>query len=129
MNSLNFMYKYISKHTYNINLYKNNLIIGELSFSLHNNLAIINNIEINSKYRNNNYGSMLLHNIEHNIKNIPNIKKITLLAWQPSGSTNVIDFFIKNQYININNHNNDNDIITYDNSEILYDLHKFNKLL
>ena len=23
MNSLNFMYKYISKHTYNINLYKN----------------------------------------------------------------------------------------------------------
>jgi len=121
------MYKYISKHTYNINLYKNNLNIGKSSFSLHNDFATINNIEIKSKYRNSNYGSMLLHNIEHNIKNIPNIKKITLLAWQPSGSTNVIDFFIKNQYININNDNND--IITYDNSEIIYDLHKFHKLL
>jgi hypothetical protein len=127
MNSLYFTYKYISKHTYNIILYKNHLNLGISSFSLHNNLAIINNIEIKSKYRNNNYGSMLLHNIEHNIKKIPNIKKITLLAWQPSGSTNVIDFFIKNQYININNHHDD--IITYDNSVIIYDLHKFHKLL
>jgi len=127
MNSLYFIYKYISKHTYNINLYKNNLNIGVSSFSLHNNFATINNIEIKSKYRNHNYGSMLLNNMEHNIKKIPNIKKIKLLAWQPSDSTNVIDFFKKNQYININN--DYDDIITYDNSEIIYDLHKFYKLL
>ena len=95
MNSLNFMYKYISKHTYNINLYKNNLIIGELSFSLHNNLAIINNIEINSKYRNNNYGSMLLHNIEHNIR----LLKIEKINFSIVKIKRVIEKIIKNTKI------------------------------
>lgn len=123
MKSLYFINKYVSMNTYNIKLYKNNNNIGSSIFSLNNKTATINNIEIDKKYRNLNYGSMLLYNIENNIKYIHNINKIILLAWQPSGSTNVIDFFKKNQYI----HNYNDKINTYDDSVVIYDLYHFMK--
>ena len=51
------------------------------------------------------------------------IEKINLLAWQPYGSTNVTDFFEKNNYTL----NNVNDLQLYDDYDIIYELHNFEK--
>ena len=73
--------------------------------------------------RNMGYGTTLLQGIEKCIKNEYNIKNIKLLAWQAQGSTEVVDFFKKNEYIE----NKQHEISTYDDYSKIYDLYPFFK--
>ena len=109
-----------SKNLYNINLYKNKTKIANYNFIINDNSVTINNLEV--KIKNKGIGSTILNNIEKYTKNIYNVNKVNLLAWQDSSSDNVINFFRKNGYkiININENG-------YDDSLIIYDLYHFEK--
>ena len=109
-----------SKNLYNINLYKNKTKIANYNFIINDNSVTINNLEV--KIKNKGIGSTILNNIEKYTKNIYNVNKVNLLAWQDSSSDNVINFFKKNGYkiININENG-------YDDSLIIYDLYHFEK--
>ena len=144
-----FTYKYLNNNIQKIKLFKNNLKIGTSTFSILHDSITINNIFINNQFRRNGYGSFILNHIEdlsmnhiedlsmnhnedlsmnHNedlsIDNFK-IEKINLLAWQPCGSTNVTDFFEKNNYTL----NNVNDVKLYDDYDTIYELHNFEKKL
>ena len=119
-----FIYKNLNFNTTNIKLFKNNFKIGTSTISVSNNFTTINDIFIDKKYRKYGYGSLLLNNIENLSINKYNINKISLLAWQPYGSSNVIDFFKKNNYNII-----DNNIGLYDDYLTIFELYKFEKNL
>ena len=121
---IHFTYKNLSFNIKKIKLFKNNFKIGTSTISISNNFITINDIFIHNKYRKYGYGSLLLNNIEDLSINQYNINKIILLAWQPYGSSNVIDFFKKNNY-NIK----DNNIELYDDYLTIFELYKFEKNL
>tara|TARA_B110000483_G_scaffold156428_1_gene185735 strand:+ start:11455 stop:11856 length:402 start_codon:yes stop_codon:yes gene_type:complete len=126
-----FTYKYLNNNIQKIKLFKNNLKIGTSTFSILHDSITINNIFINNQFRRNGYGSFILNHIEdlsmNHIEDLSinnfKIEKINLLAWQPYGSTNVTDFFEKNNYTL----NNVNDKQLYDDYDIIYELHNFEK--
>jgi len=108
-------------------LLKNNKIIGTANIGLDNidkNTTTIRTLYIENQYRNKGYGSSLLEEIEKNVKMDYNIKNVNLLAFQTQGSTEVIDFFKKNGYNEINTNEKDN---TYDDYDTIYDLIQFQK--
>ena len=109
-----------SKNLYNINLYKNKTKIANYNFIIDDNSVTINNLEV--KIKNKGIGSIILNNIEKYTKNIYNVNKVNLLAWQDSSSDNVINFFKKNGYKIIDKNDNG-----YDDSLIIYDLYHFEK--
>ena len=142
-----FTYKYLNNNVQKIKLFKNKFKIGTSTFSISNDFITINNIFIHNQFRRHGYGSFILNHIEdlsmnhnedlsmnHNedlsmnriedlsINNYK-IEKINLLAWQPSGSTNVLDFFERNNYTL----NNENGIKLYDDYDTIYELHNFEK--
>ena len=134
-----FTYKYLNNHVQKIKLFKNKLKIGTSTFSISNNFITINNIFIHNEFRRHGYGSFMLNHIEDLSMNynkdlssnynedLPmnnyKIEKISLLAWQPYGSTNVLDFFKRNNYTL----NNENGIKLYDDYDTIYELHNFEK--
>ena len=104
----------------------NNKKIGHIIMSQSsNNNIIIQNIYVKDKFRNKNYGSIILKYTEDIlIKN--DIKKISLVAWNPTNTTNnVTDFYLKNNYII----NNKFESTTYDNGDIIYDIITMEKIL
>lgn len=119
-----FRYKNLNLNTKIINLFKNDLEICTSTISINNDFTTINNLNVHNKFRKYGFGSFMLKNIEELSVNHYNINKINLLAWQPYGSTNIIDFFIKNNYTLVNN-----DIQIYDDYVNIYELYKFEKKL
>jgi hypothetical protein len=117
-------YKNLNLNTKLIYLYKKDLKIGTSTISVSNDFITINNIHVHNKFRNYGFGSFMLKKIENLSINTYNVNKINLLAWQPYGSTNVIDFFKKNNYIIENN-----DIQLYDDYINIYELYKFEKYM
>lgn len=118
-----FTYKYLNNNVQKIKLFKNKFKIGTSTFSISNDFLTINNIFIHNQFRRHGYGSFILNHIEDLSINHYNINKISLLAWQPSGSTNVLDFFERNNYTL----NNENGIKLYDDYDTIYELHNFEK--
>ena len=116
--------KFPSKCLYNINLMKNNLPFGNINFQITNSVAYLNNLEVFEKKRG--FGSYVLNNFETFVKNVHNVKRVNLLAWQPIGCDNVIKFFEKHGYFHIGPTLNTQ---TYDDSIMIYDLHKMSKLI
>lgn len=116
--------KFPSKCLYNINLMKNNLPFGNINFQITNSVAYLNNLEVFEKKRG--FGSYVLNNFETFVKNVHNVKRVNLLAWQPIGCDNVIKFFEKHGYFHIDPTLNTQ---TYDDSIMIYDLHKMSKLI
>jgi hypothetical protein len=64
-----------------------------------------------------------LNNLEKYVKYKYDVNYINLLAWQELGSTNIVDFFKKNGYIE----NKQDEISTYDDYSKIYDLYPFYK--
>lgn len=113
----------LSKRLYKINIFNNNQNFADVNFMIDKNIVTINNIEIEDIYRRCGYGSLILNNIEIYSKSKYNANYVNLLVWQEYGSTNVCDFFKKNQYIE----NNINHISTYDDYSKIYELYPFSK--
>ena len=101
MSSIKKIVKDSSKNLYNINLYRNETKITNYNFIVNDKSVTINNLEV--KIKNKGIGSTILNNIENYVKNIYDVNKVNLLAWQDSSSDNVINFFKKNGYKIINN--------------------------
>jgi len=120
MSSIKKIVKDSSKNLYNINLYRNETKIANYNFIVNDKSVTINNLEV--KIKNKGIGSTILNNIENYVKNIYDVNKVNLLAWQDSSSDNVINFFKKNGYKIINKNENG-----YDDSVIIYDLYHFEK--
>ena len=116
--------KFPSKCLYNIDLMKNKLPFGNINFQITNSVAYLNNLEVFEKKHG--FGSYVLNNFEIFVKNVHNVKRVNLLAWQPSGCDNVIKFFEKHGYFHIDPTLNTQ---TYDDSIMIYDLHKMAKLI
>lgn len=110
------------KNLYNINLYKNKTKIANYNFIINGKHATINNLEVEIK--NKGVGTNILSNIENYVKNMYDVDKVNLLAWQDSSEENVINFFQKNGYKIINKNENG-----YDDSIIIYDLYHFEKYI
>ncbi len=116
--------KFPSKCLYNINLMKNNLPFGNINFQITNSVAFLNNLEVYEQ--NCGFGSYVLNNFETFVKNVHNVEKVKLLAWQPIGYDNVIKFFEKHGYFQVDPTLKTQ---TYDDSIMIYDLHKMSKLI
>ena len=109
-----------NKNLYNGKIYKQHIELAKYNFMIYNNSVTINNIEV--YYKNKGIGSYILKNIEKYVKNIYNINKINLCAWQKYGDNNLINFYQKNGYI-LKNENNK----IYDDYIFLYELYEFEK--
>ena len=96
--------------------------IGTTTSFIYDKTAVISSINIIPPYKRLNHGSTLLKATEDYLKSNFNIKKTKLLAWQPTGSTDLVDFYVKNNYAYSNT-----DIRTYDDGVQIFDLYRFHK--
>lgn len=98
--------------------------IGSSRISIITSSAILHTISIEKPFRALGYGSVFLGEMEDYLKRMHSVRDIRLLAWQPRGSYNVVDFYKKNGF-DISSEHSD----TYDDSSILYDLYPMCKIL
>lgn len=110
-----------SKTLYKINMYKCGKSLGNMNFQIENNIAVLNNLEVNIK--NTGYGSHFLNIFEKYVKYKYNVYEVHLLAWQPYSGENVINFFQKNGYYNLAYKG------VYDDSVTMFDLFKMRKYI
>lgn len=122
---LNIIQKCATRHLFDIQLMKKNgfipLQIGACKLVVDNNSAILNNLEIHDPYKKNGYGSLFIQEIEKSFQLSHNIKEIGLTAWQ-SDKNNVVDFFKKNGYQQLNT-----TVEQYDDSVTQFDLYNMTK--
>lgn len=101
-----------------------NLPIGSSRAFIHNNSAVLSTIAVHHSHQNRGFGGKILAETEQTLKNLFYVTNINLLAWQPCGSVNVVEFYQKNGYII-----SDNRVDTYDDQVQLYDLIRLHKLI
>ena len=109
---------------YDFKLFQQSQHIGSCKLMVNDNQAVINYMYIDDTHKNKGHGSWLLQETEKILKDEHNVKKISLLGWQPSGSFDIVDFYKKNGYITSKAHSG-----IYDDSVTLFDLHQFYKIL
>lgn len=118
--------KKISNNRQQIYYKYNNIDIGHVILKKAlNNSIYLENIFVKEKFRNKNFGSLILGGVEKYCKSL-NINKISLVAWNPTNTTNnVTDFYLKNNYTI----NDEFKPTIYDNGDIIYDIIPMEKIL
>ena len=101
-----------------------NTPIGFARYSVQNQTAILNNLHIDPDYRKQGHGSRFMRTAEDVMKHHFAIRQMNLTAWQPAGSYEIVDFYIKNGFVLSNQ-----PIGTYDDYRVLYDLYSMCKPL
>lgn len=101
---------------------KNKLIIGKCDSTIHNNIGYINSINIIPKFRKQRLGDKLLKKTEEVIIENFKVSSINILVWNKM-NTDLINFYIKNNYKVIENNN------IYDDGEYIYDLINVKKIV
>ena len=122
MNTINILKNF--RHLYDFQLIHKNKHIGSCKLMIHDKNAVINHIYINDTNKKQGLGSLLIQETEQILKKDFSVQEISLLAWQPGGSFDVVDFYKKNGYIISKTHSG-----IYDDSVTLFDLHQFYKIL
>jgi hypothetical protein len=105
-------------------LFKNSEKLGHCKTIIQDRAAVLTDLEIYDPHKHKGWGTNFLRETESILKKQYYVRSVSLLAWQPSGSSNVVDFFKKNQYQPLFN-----EIGTYDDSVTLFDLHHMYKTL
>lgn len=103
---------------------KNNY--GYTTYSIIKKEAILHHIFIDTKYRRNNLGSVLLQGSEKIILKNHNIDKIKLLAHEKQGTNSLSNFYLKNGYTEFYEKNNKYNKY-YDDGVYIYTLTPFYK--
>lgn len=77
---------------------RRNELIGSSRSFIENRTATLSNIYVRPDFTRLGYGSILMEETERNAKSMFQTDSMQLLAWQPSGGYEVIDFYKKNGY-------------------------------
>ena len=122
--------RYLITKIPSLSLYKVNCIynmceIGSLSFTIQNNMTIINNIIVTDRFRRKGFGSIFVKNIETYTKFQYNCKVIKLTAYQADSNTNVYNFFEKNGY----KMQKQNIINKFDDGKTIFNLQPYFKII
>jgi GNAT superfamily N-acetyltransferase len=96
---------------------RRNQLIGSSRSFVGGNTAVLANIHVHDEFKFLGYGSHILQKTERSLNNIFQIRSMNLLAWQPSGGSEVIDFYKKNGYFLT-----DTPVEIFDNYSQLFDL-------
>lgn len=120
MNTINILKHF--RHLYDFQLIHKNKHIGSCKLMIHDKNAVINHIYINDSHKKQGLGSLLLQETEQILKKDHSVQEISLLAWQPSGSFEIVDFYTKNGYLHKHKQSG-----TYDDQVTLFDLHNLHK--
>jgi len=105
--------------------FKDSKHIGHCRTMIDKQGAVLSDLEIYDQFKKQGFGSQFLRNTEHKLKSEFGVQEVSLLAWQPSGGFEVVDFFKKNGYEHFFK-----DIATsYDDYLTIYDLHRLHKKL
>lgn len=115
-----------SRCSYHVRTLLNNDYLSTIQFCVHGMQTTINNIEIAKPYRGQGWGKRTIIGIEDYVKRNYKVDEIHLLAWQPSGGTEVIDFYKKLGY---KEGDSVYGINKFDDSVVIYDLYPFSKKL
>lgn len=115
-----------SRCSYHVRTILNDNSLSKFQFCVHGTQTTINNIEIAEQYRGQGWGKRTITQIEDYVKNAYNVDEIHLLAWQPSGGTEVVDFYKKLGY---KEGDSVRGINKFDDSVVIYDLYPFSKKL
>ena len=94
MNTINILKKF--RHLYDFQLIHKNKHVGSCKLMIHDKNAIINHIYIDDSHKKQGLGSLLLQETEQILKKDHSVQEISLLAWQPGGSFEIVDFYNKN---------------------------------
>ena len=103
-------------------LFKGSIHIGHCRTIIDKQGAVLSDLEIYDQYKNQGFGTHLLHGTEHKLKTKFGVQDVSLLAWQPTGGFEVVDFFKKNGYDPLLK-----EVGSYDDSVTIYDLHRLRK--
>lgn len=122
MNTINILKKF--RHLYDFQLIHKNKHVGSCKLMIHDKNAIINHIYIDDSHKKQGLGSLLLQETEQILKKDHSVQEISLLAWQPGGSFEIVDFYKKNGYLHKYKQSG-----TYDDQVTLFDLHHLYKIL
>jgi GNAT superfamily N-acetyltransferase len=99
--------------------------IGNSRVFVQDNKAHLAFMEIFPVFQRQGYGSKLLSETENILRRQFDTYQVSLLAWQPYSSQEVVDFYKKNGYL-ISNYQTD---VVYDDSTKMWDLVKMHKIL
>ena len=103
-------------------MYENNLFVGCVRYKMNKPNSVLCRMNISSTYRNKGYGSRILELSERSLCESFDIQRIHLTAWQPAGSSNIVDFYQKNGF----DSSTDTSYV-YDDYVQLYDLYPMSK--
>jgi len=103
----------------------NNILVGNSRSFIQDNMAQLAFMEIFPKFQRQGYGSKLLSETENTLRRQYDTYKLSLLAWQPYSSNEVVDFYKKNGYL-ISNYQTDS---VYDDTVKMWDLIQMHKNL
>jgi len=102
--------------------FKNFKHIGHCRTVVNNGVAVLSDLEIYDQYKKQGLGTHFLQRSEDKLKARFGVQVVSLLAWQPTGGSEVVDFFKKNGYEPLIK-----DVGSYDDSVTIYDLHRLCK--
>lgn len=120
---MSFLTTHIRNNMLEILLYtRRNELIGSSRSFINNKMAVLANLHVSDDFKYLGYGSHIIRETEHNLKTIFPIQTINLLAWQPSGGSEVIDFY-KNHGFDLT----DSKTETFDDYSQIFDLKRMHK--
>ena len=102
--------------------FKGSLHIGHCITTINNGVAVLSDLKIYDQYKKQGFGTHFLQGSEDKLKANFGVQVVSLLAWQPTGGSEVVDFFKKNGYEPLFK-----GLGSYDDSVTIYDLHRLRK--
>lgn len=101
---------------------RRNELIGSSRSFVGDKTATLANLNVHNEFKCFGYGTHIIKETERNLKSSFSIRSVNLLAWQPSGGSEIIDFYKKNGYVTT-----DNRIEIFDDYSQLFDLTRMHK--
>ena len=120
---MSFLTTHIRNNMMELLLYtRRNELIGSSRSFVGDKTATLANLNVHNEFKCFGYGSHIIKETERNLKSSFSIRSVNLLAWQPSGGSEVIDFYKKHGF-----DLTDSKTETFDDYSQLFDLTRMHK--